>query len=441
MEQLPPHFHCHVASPRRLDILRDMSNTIRILHFADLHIGMENYGQLDPETGLNQRVVDFLQQLDAVVDYAVEHHADLVLFAGDTFRTRTPNPTHQREFARRIHRLSEAAIPTVLLVGNNDVPVMEQRASSIEIFNTLRIPHVTVAFKPAVLRIETQHGPIQVATIPYPVRQRLLTREQYRRMSQEALDRAVTEAVVGLIQDLAAQVEPDAPAVLLGHFSVMNAHWGSERNIMVGRDVTVPRSALVNPTWAYVALGHIHHHQNLNPDNDPPVVYAGSLERVDFDEEKQPKGFCWVEIKATDNAEQEKKAEPYQVTWRYIPLPARPFRTIRVDVRKDTEPIYAVQEAILRHDLEGTVVRLIVQMLPEQEPHLRDSDLSPLLADAFSAQINREVDRSIRDRIEGLEPETMTPEHLLSRYLRAKGKSEEEITPYLNEARRIFEQT
>ncbi len=438
MEQLQPRFHLHVASPRRLDILRVMGNTIRILHFADLHIGMENYGQLDPETGLNQRVVDFLQQLDAVVDYALEHQADLVLFAGDTFRTRTPNPTHQREFARRIHQLSEAAIPTVLLVGNHDVPVMEQRASSIEIFNTLSIPYVTVALKPDVLRIETQNGLVQVATIPHPVRQRLLTREQYRRMSQEELDRAVTQAVVSLIQDLATQVEPNAPAVLLGHFSVTNAHWGSERNIMVGRDVTVPLSALSDPTWAYVALGHIHHHQNLNPDNHPPVVYAGSLERVDFGEEKQTKGFCWVEITGADPPAG--KTDAYQAGWRYVPLPARPFRTIRVDVREDTEPIYTVQEAILRHDLKGTVTRLIVQMLPEQEPHLRDSDISPLLADAFSAQINREIDRSIRDRLEGLEPEAMTPAHLLSRYLRAKGKSEEAITPYLDEARKIFEQ-
>ncbi len=414
-----------------------MANPIRILHFSDLHIGMENYGQLDPETGLNQRVVDFLQQLDTVVDYAVEHPADLVLFAGDTFRTRTPNPTHQREFARRIYRLSEAAIPTVLLVGNHDVPVMEQRASSIEIFNTLRIPHVTVALQPDILRLETKHGPVQVATIPYPVRQRLLTREQYRRMRQEALDRAVTEAVVSIIQDLASRVDPSIPAVLLGHFSVMNAHWGSERNIMVGRDVTIPLSTLVDPTWAYVALGHIHHHQNLNPDHPPPVVYAGSLERVDFGEEKQTKGFCWVEITGSDPSTE--KARAYQVAWRYIPVPARPFRTIRVDVREETEPIYAIQEAILRHDLEGTVARLIVQMLPEQEPHLRDSDLSPLLADAFSAHINREVDRHIRDRLEGLEPESLTPEHLLSRYLRAKGKSDEEIAPYLDEARKIFE--
>jgi exonuclease SbcD len=249
-----------------------MTEPIRILHFADLHIGMENYGRLDPATGLNRRVVDFLDRLDEVVDYAIAHEADLVLFAGDAFRTRSPNPTHQREFAQRIRRLSEAEIPTVLLVGNHDVPVMAQRASSIEIFDTLDVPHVTVAAQPALLRIETGRGPMQVATIPYPVRQRLLTREQFRQMDQESLDRAVSEAVVDIIHGFIAQLDADVPAILTGHFSVESARWGSERNIMVGRDVTVPVSTLADSAWDYVALGHIHQHQSLNGEQAPPIV-------------------------------------------------------------------------------------------------------------------------------------------------------------------------
>jgi len=403
-----------------------MTNPLRILHFADLHIGMENYGRLDPETGLNRRVMDFLDRLDGVVDYALEHEADAVLFAGDAFRTRTPNPTYQREFARRLRRLSDAAIPTVLLVGNHDIPVMEQRASSVDIFDALAVPHITVASHPELLQLETRRGILQVAAIPYPVRQRLLTREQFRRMRQEDLDRAVTEIVVGLIRQLAAQVDRELPAILMGHFSVESAHWGSERNIMVGRDVTVPLSTLTDPVWDYVALGHIHQHQSLNLTNDPPVVYSGSLERVDFGEEKHPKGFCWVEV------------ERGQATWRFIEAPARPFRTIRVDVRSEPEPLEAIQEAVARHDLTAAVVRLVVEMSPEQEPQLRDGMLSPLLTEAFFAQINREVERSARDRLEGLEPESLTPEHLLERYLSAKGKSEPEIAAYQEEARTIF---
>ena len=403
-----------------------MTEPIRILHFADLHIGMENYGRMDPESGLNRRVVDFLERLDTVVAYAIDHEADVVLFAGDAFRTRSPNPTHQREFAQRIRRLSQAAIPTVLLVGNHDVPVMKQRASSVEIFNTLDVPHVTVASQPGLLRIETRHGVVQVVTLPYIVRQRLLTRENVRQMSQDELDKEVTRIMVELIREQASRVLPELPAVLMGHFTVDNSKSGSERQVMVGREVFVQISEIVDPLWDYVALGHVHRHQDLNPTNDPPVVYAGSMERVDFGEEKQPKGFCWVEVQRG------------ATTWRYVEVPARPFVTIRVDVRHETRPLRAVERAIADHNLTGAVARLVVQMTPEQEPRLRDADLSPLLSDAFFAQINRDVERTARDRLDGLEPDAMTPLHLLERYLQSKGKPDEEIAPYLAEAQTIF---
>ena len=406
-----------------------MTEPIRILHFADLHIGMENYGRLDAATGLNRRVVDFLERLDMVVDYAISHEADLVLFAGDAFRTRSPNPTHQREFAQRIRRLSEAAIPTVLLVGNHDVPVMMGRASSIEIFDTLDVPYVTVASRPDLLRIDTKRGTVQVATLPYMVRQRLLTREHIRRMTPEELDQEVTERMVGLIRDHVMHLDTNLPAILLGHFTVDNSKAGSERQVMVGREVFVQISELNDPVWDYVALGHVHRHQNLNLENNPPIIYSGSLERVDFGEEKQPKGFCWVEVQRGET------------TWRYIEVPARPFVTIRVDVREVESPLDAIQEVVAKHKLDGAVVRLVVEMSPKQEPRLRDADLSPLLADAFFAQINRDVDRAVRDRLEGLEPDAMTPAHLLERYLRSKGKTDGEIKPYIEEAQSIFAET
>jgi hypothetical protein len=98
----------------------------------------------------------------------------------------------------------------------------------------------------------------------------------------------------------------------------------------------------------------------------------------------------------------------------------------------------AIQALVDVHDLVGVVVRLIVEMSPEQEPLLRDADLVPLLANAFHTQINREVDRAVRDRLDGMEPATMTPMHLLERYLGAVGKHESEFPPYLEAAQSVF---
>ena len=79
---------------------------VRILHFSDLHLGTENYGQFDPETGLSSRMGDFIAALDRVVDYALATDVQLVLFAGDAYKTCDPSPTLQREFARRVKDLA-----------------------------------------------------------------------------------------------------------------------------------------------------------------------------------------------------------------------------------------------------------------------------------------------------------------------------------------------
>ena len=88
---------------------------MKLLHFADAHIDMANYGRHDPATGLPLRVLDFLKSLDTIVDTAIEERVDLVIFAGDAYKDRSPAPTFQREWGRRIMRLSQAKIPTLLL--------------------------------------------------------------------------------------------------------------------------------------------------------------------------------------------------------------------------------------------------------------------------------------------------------------------------------------
>jgi exonuclease SbcD len=402
---------------------------IRILHMGDLHIGMENYGRIDPATGLNGRVMDFLRQLGGVVDHALENEVDLVLFAGDAYKTRDPNSTYRREFARRIKRLADAGIPTVLLVGNHDLPAQERRASSVEIFRTLDVPNVQVAGRDRLLRLATQRGDaIQVATVPYPIRQRLLARDEHREKTIAELDALVQRLVAENIQALAAQVDPSLPAVLLGHFSVSEAKLGSERTVMLGRDVVVLKSVLADPTWDYVALGHIHRHQELNRGQHPPIVYCGSLERIDFGEEKEAKGFVVAEVQRGTAA------------WEFHPVAARPFVTIRADVRDQVEPLAVLLEAIAGHDVTDAVVRVIVQARPEQEGLLRDADIRQALEEAYYvASISKEIERAYRQRLGGESPEELTPAELLARYLESKETPPERIEKLLQYAEEIFE--
>ncbi len=409
-----------------------MSDPIRVLHFADTHIGMENYGRTDPQTGLSSRVTDFLRRLDDICQYAEQHEADLVIFAGDAFKTRQPNPTYQREFAHRIRDLSRLA-PVVLLVGNHDLPPTQLKASSIEIYDTLQVPNVWVANDYDYRIFETRRGPVVVAAAPYPVRARLLADDKVAGLTIAETDDLLQRVMVETIEDLAQRADIyDMPRLLTGHFTVGGAVMGSERNIMLGRDLAVPLSALADPRWDYVALGHIHKHQNLThgqPDS-PPVVYSGSIERIDFGEEGDPKGFCWVELARGETI------------WAFIELEkVRPFVTLRADLRDAADPTDRAVKLIGQYDLREAVVRLIFDLLPETEARLNENILRDELkrAGVFQvAAIRKQVEQPARARL-GASPEGLTPAELLERYLISKEIPPERRRELLDTAAGIFE--
>jgi len=403
------------------------STNVRVLHLADIHIGMENYGRLDPNTGINSRVVDFLRRFDEAVSYALENDVDLVLFCGDAYKTRNPNATYQREFARRVKRLSDADVPILLLVGNHDQPSAARRASSIGIFGTLGVENVIVATTDALHRITTRRGlPVQVATIPYPSRSRLMAHAEYKNLSLSELDAALQRIVGENIRALIAQLDPEIPAILAAHLSVAEAKQGSEQHVMIGRDVIILKSVVADPAFDYVALGHIHKHQDLNAGHQPPVVYPGSIERIDFGEERERKGFVVADIAVGE------------ATYRFIPVHARPFVTIRVEAAGD-DPTAQVLDEISRHDVAGAVVRIIIETSEEKAQFIVEREIRRALADAhYISAIRKDVERRYRQRLGGQSPESLTPPEALRRYLEAKDTPPERINKLLEYAQDIL---
>ena len=399
---------------------------IRMLHFADVHIGMENYGRIDPDTGTSTRVRDFLDRLDEAIDFALDNRADLAVFSGDAFKSRNPDPTQQREFAHRIKRLADA-MPTLLLVGNHDMPGMKAKANSLDIFRALDVPGVIVGHKIDRATIGTKSGPVFLAWIPYPMRNRLLAREEHVGKSIEELENTLRSVLTDNLHVLAQEAgKYDMPRVLAGHFSVSEAKWGSERSVMLGRDVTVPISSLANKAWDYVALGHIHKHQDVHPNSYPPVVYSGSLERIDFGEEREAKGFCWVELARS------------RTTWSFIEVAARPFHTISFDVREEIDPNKKILDALEKIQLMDAVIRVKVKMRPEQVSTLREREIQEVAQEAMSFSIIREVETDERARLGDLEPETLAPIELLERYLSTREIDPERVDVLLAKAQELF---
>src|SRR5690349_9813188 len=140
-----------------------MTQPIRVMHFADTHFGVENYGRLDPATGLNTRLIDFKRAVCSAIEVALAEGVQLAVFAGDAYKSRDPSQTHQREFADCIRRLTQAGVPVVMLTGNHDIPNVRGRAHAMEIYRTLGVTNVHIVSRPEILVIETSGGPVQIA--------------------------------------------------------------------------------------------------------------------------------------------------------------------------------------------------------------------------------------------------------------------------------------
>lgn len=387
---------------------------MRLLHFADLHLGVENYGSLDPSNGLSSRINDFLRALDAIVDRAIREPVDAVLFAGDAFKSRDPSPTVQREFARRISRLVQHDVPIVLLIGNHDLPNVASRATAAEIYQVLGIPGVHVCRGIDLLRLETRSGPLQVVSLPWVTRSTFLSREDFRILAEADLDRAMRMAIVDAIGMTAARLDRSVPAVLLAHVSVQGASLGFEQSIMLGRDVTVGLDDLHAPAFDYVALGHIHRHQWVG--TRPPTIYAGSPERIDFGEEREPKGYVLVSIENRNGIR--------VTTPEFVELPARRFKTLRINAPGD-DPMATVERELDRaaKDVAGAIVRCFISVDLGRERAVSPAEVRRRLTHAgahFVVQPVVEIESRGRARWELTDESGRDSESMLRRWVEMK---------------------
>ena len=407
---------------------------MRILHFSDLHIGVENYGRPDPKTGLSTRLGDFLDSLDQVVEFALNEGVDLVLLAGDAYKGRDPTQTHQREFAKRLNRLSQAGIPTFLLVGNHDLPAASSRATAVDIFPTLEVANIHVGNSLKTYDVATPSGPLQVLAVPWPRRSAILSREDSRGMSIEQVRQTLEERLTDGIEAAASQLDPTIPAILTGHVTVNGATVGTERSMMLGQDHVLLVSALVRPQVEYIALGHIHKHQILRPD-PPMVVYSGSLQRVDFSEEGDEKGFCVIDLDPA--APQGQRMTKFE----FHKLDARSFVTVDVTVeRQDVDPTATVVRAIARKEIAGAVVRVRISLAAESDAHLKETEIRAALEPAhFIASISREVAGTRRTRISPSEGEDLQPMQALGLYLDSRNIEGERREKIIRKAEELME--
>jgi DNA repair protein SbcD/Mre11 len=400
---------------------------IKLVHLADVHIGMENYGRLDHQTGLNSRLHDFLNTLDEAVDRAIAERVDAVVVAGDIYKSRDPSPTHQRELARRIIRLIKADVHVVLVPGNHDTPMAAGRATSVDIFRELELPNITVLRRISAERIETRSGPLQVVALPWLTRSTFLAHDDYKNLPLDELVKQMASTIDDMLQRTCDELDASIPSVLVGHAHVFGARVGAERLLTLGNDPMLNVSTLDLPHVGYYALGHIHKHQTV-VTGPRSVVYAGSINRVDFSEEDEKKGFVLVEL-------QSGKSE-----WEFVPVKARPFLTIRSEPLTDA-PTDEVIKAILRAGprIDGAIVRLQLSGPRSRIQTIDEREVRRQLASAhFLTAIQREYTDEIRQRFLGADLQGKAPIDLLALYFERQNVADERRQQLLARARDLM---
>jgi exonuclease SbcD len=382
---------------------------VKILHFADAHIDMANYGRHDPQSGLPVRVMDYLKSLDTIINAAIEEKVDLVIFAGDAYKDRTPAPTFQREWGRRIMRLSRAGVPTLLLVGNHDLSPALGRAHALENFDTLEVPHVIVADAPVFLGPDQLGGaPVQVIALPWVARSGMMARLGITASDPNQVYEQLNDRLSQLVNLwLSEHADPALPMILTAHCSVQGATYGGERMVMLGGDLVLSGSLVKDPRLDYVALGHIHKAQDLNQGDHPPVIYPGSIERVDFGEAGDDKFYVIAQVERGST----------QVEWRKL-TGIRAYVDRFVHLTSQAGLMKRILAALPDPEaLNGAVVRLVLKYPREWDELIDEAALREHTALALEFHLVKRPEFESRVRIPGEQPiGSLTPLELLGLY-------------------------
>lgn len=406
--------------------------SVKILHFADAHIDAYTGGRTDPENGFSYHTNDFLKALDEIIDTAVAEDVQLVLFAGDTYRNASPAPTYQREWQRRVIRLSQARIPMLMIPGNHDISNNPFKASALQELETLQVPYLHLASKGIHLYTpqELDGVPVQVLAVPWIPLSVGSAREEEKGLTPEERAAKREEDMTKRIRRESEKADPSLPLILLTHYSVQGCSYPSGQTAELGRNVTLSRALVCNLVFSYSALGHIHLFQDLNEGQQPPAVYPGSIERVDYGEWKEKKGFIIAEV------------ENRHTEYSFRELHTRPMYNIQFDAEKAE----TLQQDLLDmlpspEKIKDAMIRLTVTYPHAFESMINERELRKRAEGALDFQFRRKPVYETRMRIQSSNISSLTPRDLLAAYCQTVNTSESETEALCSLAEEIFRES
>ncbi len=324
---------------------------LNLLHTADFHLGAWPVGL--PLVKRSIRLKDFEDQLLKIKNYALEYGCDFLVIAGDIFHTVKPSSLLLDVFARFVYSLTSKGVSVVAIAGTHDKPKTEDTPSYLKALSDAGIPLFYFTEEPTVMYLKGRISGrvVKFSMIPY-----ILPSIPDRNMSRSKM--------IEVVRDTIAREEYSYDySVAVAHLLVDEAYVkGLPANML--REFSVPVSLFSEVD--YVCLGHIHRHQAPSSN----VVYSGSIERIDFDEEDDVKGFVLVSENGGG------------LEWMFNELPCRPMKSIPrqgfLDLPTE-ENMENILESTLRSsgDIRDAIIRLRVRISEGQ--HIAFSSIEDIM--------------------------------------------------------------
>jgi exonuclease SbcD len=167
-------------------------------------------------------------------------------------------------------------------------------------------------------------------------------------------------------------------------------------------------------------MGHIHKPQDVNEGFQPPVIYPGSIERVDFGEAKEDRFFVIADIE---------KGKDTQVNWVEL-TGARKFIDRRTVLGSNENVTQSLKDALPSpQEMSEAIVRLSVEYPREWDTLIDETALRKYTEGAFEFHLVKRPQSEARVRIaEGQVVSSLSPLDLLSQYFDAsKTKDTDEL--------------
>lgn len=394
----------------------------KVVLVGDIHEGI-NFGfNIDAETGISRRALDIHDNFAKTAQYAIEKRAKLFVVMGDMFDRTHVSPTF-RELIRQdvIEPLNKACIDVWILAGNHDQPHGERKGTSIDDFRGYE--NVKVFRKPAVEKVEIEGKTLGFVIVPYLHPEHianLVKEKEGSEISREQMFFVGQRLLKQWISNRCDELDTDYK-IMLGHYYLEGAKLRetSYPEVLPG-EFSFTRDMLPKALDLAV-FGHVHLHQVIG--DSPEFVYTGAIERIDWGERDDKKGFVVL-----SPLEEE--------LWQFKELSIRDMIKLEVEIKSDEDPAGKILEAI-PEEVEGRMFRLEIELDEGMRERISESKITEKLKGAFHYDV-RWKEQS-KEKL-GYAEFTMNPYQLLRTFLKTNYGDHPKYEQLLKEGESVLEE-